>query len=269
MKERIRELSQHLRDTSSLLSTFLDSGCLPSSSSSIGSGSEEDATRISTTTSSTTTSRSHATTGAGGPMGGLGLSRAVNITNRIGNAVARARTMISTSATRGVYSRLSQRERLRSSASSVVDNNNRSKRRKIDTDNVKKVFEFVLVNISVGSESWAITDDNILLRGLVDVTTTSKEDEIRAEIGKAIRSKYPMITDSDFEFLRATRRKLSKPVNIQSYDYPHVKLLAGQGSIYLKLKDGFDCLLVEDENAFDNDEGTYGTLKYILTIFQK
>ena len=62
-----------------------------------------------------------------------------------------------------------------------------------------------------------------------------------------------MVSDSDFEFLRATRRKLSKPVSCQSYYYQQVKLLAGQGSIYVKLKDGLGCLLVDDSC---DDEGT-------------
>ena len=53
-----------------------------------------------------------------------------------------------------------------------------------------------------------------------------------------------MVNDGDFEFLRATRRKLSKPVSCPSYDYEQIKLLADQGSIYVKLKDGLDCLLV-------------------------
>ncbi|CAB4036236.1 Hypothetical predicted protein, partial [Paramuricea clavata] len=74
----------------------------------------------------------------------------------------------------------------------------------------------------------------------------SKEAEICAEIGKATRLKYPMVSDSNFEFLRATRRKLLKLVSCQSYDYQQVKLLASQGSIYVKLKDGLECLLVDD-----------------------
>ena len=83
--------------------------------------------------------------------------------------------------------------------------------------------------------------------------TASKEAEIRAEIGKATRMKFPMVGDTDFQFLRATRRKLSQPVSCQSYDYQQVKLLAGQESIYLKLKDGLECLIVDDTC---DDEGT-------------
>ena len=55
-----------------------------------------------------------------------------------------------------------------------------------------------------------------------------------------------MVNDGDFEFLRSTQRKLSKPVSCQSYDYEQIELLAGQGSLYVKLKDGLDSLLVDD-----------------------
>jgi hypothetical protein len=131
--------------------------------------------------------------------------------------------MITSSASGGAYSRLSQRERLRAS-SSIGDNQSTNKRKKKETSPLKKAFEFVLVNISVESESWTIADENIVLRGLIELTAASKEAEIRAEIGKATRMKFPMISDTDFEFLRATRRKLSKLVSCQSFDYQQVKL---------------------------------------------
>ena len=218
MEESLRDLSQHLKETSSLLSTLVDSGqlCCPNSSN------DGNQTAINSSPTSTVRSESQQRSS------GSGLSTA-NIRNRIGSAVARARSMITSSASTGVYSRLSQRERLRASTSAAIVNQPTSKRKKKDTSPSKKAFEFVLV--SVENESWAITDENTALRGLIEVTTVSKEAEIRAEIGKATRLKYPMVNDGDFEFLRATRRKLSKPVSCLSYDYEQITLLAGQGSI--------------------------------------
>jgi hypothetical protein len=54
-----------------------------------------------------------------------------------------------------------------------------------------------------------------------------------------------MVTDTDFEFVRANRRRITKPVTVGEYNYQQIKLLAGQGCIY--------CLLVEDkiEDEFD------------------
>ena len=255
MEQNFRELSQHLREASSLLSTILDSGQLPGANSS---NSNNHAgvvpTIMSNSTPSTTTTLSSSRSGETAVRSelrpGIGLSTAIG--SRIGTAVARARSMITSSASGGAYSRLSQRERLRATTS-VGTNQPTNKRKKKETGPITKAFEFVLVNISVESESWAITDENIVLRGLIELTTASKEAEIRAEIGKATRMKFPMVSDTDFQFLRATRRKLSQPVSCQSYDYQQVKLLAGQGSIYLKLKDGLECLFVDDTC---DDEGT-------------
>ena len=132
---------------------------------------------------------------------------------------------------------------------------------------MKKAFEFVLVNVSVENESWPITDENTALRGLIEVTTVSKEAETRTEIGKATRFKYPMVNDGDFEFLRATKRKLSKPVSCQSYDYEQIKLLAGQGSIYVKLKHGLDGLLVGDPSG-DDEDIMFDQLHFYLTFLR-
>ena len=254
MEGNLRELSQHLKEASSLLSTLLDSGQLSSANSINGIINNQAAvvpqSTVSRSTAASTASRSEETAVRSEVRSGIGLSTAIG--SRIGSAVARARSMITSSASGSAYSRLSQRERLRASTS-AASNQLTNKRQKKETVPLKKVFEFVLANITVESESWAITDENIALRGLIETTTASKEAEIRAEIGKATRLKYPMVSDSDFEFLRATRRKLSKPVSCQSYDYQQVKLLAGQGSIYVKLKDGLECLLVDDSC---DDEGT-------------
>ena len=46
---------------------------------------------------------------------------------------------------------------------------------------------------------------------------------------------------------------MTKPVNAGELSFKEVKLLAGQGSIYITLKDGFECLLEEgmnDSNEF-------------------
>ena len=102
--------------------------------------------------------------------------------------------------------------------------------------------------------NWSLTEDNVLLRGIVEIDSTSKEADIRERIGNCIRLKYSSVTNSDFEFLRATRRKLSKPVICDDFNFKQIKILAGQGSIYLKLKDWIYCLINEGPNS-DDDTG--------------
>ena len=106
--------------------------------------------------------------------------------------------------------------------------------------------------------------DRGYLRGIVEIDPMSKEAEIREKIGNCLRLKYRIVTNSDFQFLRATRRKLSKPVNCGGFDFKQIKILAGQGSIYLKLKDWLYCMINEDHNSDDDEAG-----KIALNIIAK
>lgn len=79
----------------------------------------------------------------------------------VSQAVSRARAMMHQSTSRGLYSRLSARERLRASSTTNSAPIN-SKRSKVDKD---KVFQFVLVRLDdengddVKPESWMLTDE--------------------------------------------------------------------------------------------------------------
>ena len=96
-------------------------------------------------------------------------------------------------------------------------------------------------------ENLSINHDNILLRGFVNLVSTDGEADIRSKIGDAIRLKHPLIGNRDFVFLRANRRKLSIPVSCGEYSYKQVKLLCGQGAIYVKLKSGLNCLISDGD----------------------
>lgn len=102
---------------------------------------------------------------------------------------------------------------------------------------MEKTFEFVDVN-SRGqlneNDSFLLEDDAIILRGIVTLNTNMTEENIQASLA---------VAPQDLEFLKANRRKLSKPVNAGEFSFKEVKLLTGQGSIYITLKDGFQCLL--------------------------
>ena len=110
-------------------------------------------------------------------------------------------------------------------------------------------------------ELWSFSEDIVLLRGIIEIDNSSSETDVREEIGKAARMKYDILTN-DFEFLRATRRVLSKPVNSGAYDFKQVKLLAGQGSLYVKLKDHIYCLL-EQENSDDKEDDNSKLLLFV------
>ena len=125
------------------------------------------------------------------------------------------------------------------------------------------MLEFVLVDVRESEgESWSFSEDIVLLRGIIEIDNSASETDVREEIGKAARMKYDILTNNDFEFLRATRRVLSKPVNSGAYNFKQVKLLAGQGSLYMKLKDHICCLL-EQENSDDKEDDTSKLLLFV------
>lgn len=169
--------------------------------------------------------------------------------NRLFSALQRARSMLnsSQSSTSGLGKRLNKRERLRAT-STANDQGQRKKAKKEDM----KAFEFVLLSLGEEDEDeWTISDDKIMLRGLIQLSPESSEADIRRKLGEVTRVKFPTVTDSDFVFLRAIRRKLSIPVTCDSFAYKQLKVVAGQGSIYVKLKPGFECLLENNDSSYD------------------
>ena len=182
----------------------------------------------------------------------------------VGQAVSRARAMMRQSTTRGLYSRLNSRERLRASSSSNSAPV-KSKRAKIESN---KVFEFVLLRLddeddeelnsdSVHSDSWMLTDESTVLRGFLTLSSEDNEEAIRKALSDAIQMKYPAVASNDLVFLKANRRRITQPVNCHEYSFKQVKSLAGQGAIYLRLKHGFGFLLdnqgSDNSNLKDND----------------
>lgn len=165
----------------------------------------------------------------------------------ISQALSRARSMVRSSSRGGLYSRLGQRERLRATAVSTTGQPDPKKiRRAVES----KAFEFVLMKMDDG-DAMAVAEENVALRGFIQLSSNDKEVDIRKKIGEALRLKFPCVVDRDFEFLRANRRRLSKPVTCEEYDFKQVKLLAGQGCIYIKIKDGLECFL-------DGNDGDLG-----------
>ena len=172
----------------------------------------------------------------------------------VSQAVSRARAMMHHSTSRGLYSRLGARERLRASSSTDSAPSN-SKRPKVAKD---KVFEFVLMRFDdendedLKPEHWMLTDENIVLRGLVTLNLEANELAVRKALCDAIQLTYPAVGCNDIVFLKANRRKLTKPVNCGEYSFKQVKSLTGQGAIYIKLKDGYSFLL--DNGSCDGDD---------------
>ena len=99
------------------------------------------------------------------------------IRTHIGSTICCAQSMISHSASQGVYRRLDQRECLRAPSSGSVTHR-------------KRRGKGGLMHINVQSENWGITEENIALQGVFEITTSSRAAEIQQAIGNATREKY-------------------------------------------------------------------------------
>jgi hypothetical protein len=163
----------------------------------------------------------------------------------VGRTVNRAQSMVQNSTNRGLFSRLNGRERLRAMSGTSAPPSKKSKP-------VEKTFEFVLLHSGgqlFENDTFLLDDDSIALRGIVTLNSIMTEENIRACLAEAIVLKFPSVAPQDLEFLKANRRKMSKPVNAGEFSFKEIKLLAGQGCIYVTLKDGFECLLEDGTDS--------------------
>ena len=184
----------------------------------------------------------------------MSTTTAAATTTGIANAVERARSMITFSSRRGSFTRLNQRERLRASSSNTSASKKQTQKR---TNIEKKPFEVVLVSTPVDyddeepGETMLLSEEVIVLRGFLQIYSNASESDIRKSICDVVNQKYPLVSSNDFEFMKANRRKLTKPISCEDYDFKQLKLLVGQGSIYVKMKKHFEYLI--DTGRDDDD----------------
>ena len=106
--------------------------------------------------------------------------------------------------------------------------------------------------LPIDIDNWQLSDESIILRGFVTLKSDANEAGVRKAITDAIQLKYPAVTPPDLVFLKANRRKLTRPVNCQEYSFQQIKLLAGQGCIYVKIRTGFDFVLDSNDGTENN-----------------
>jgi len=165
------------------------------------------------------------------------------------DVVQHARNMIGCASRNGGFNRLKSKERLRSMPYSAKAVATKPKVHQL------KSFKFVLVSppddyVDIPGQTFVLSEDLIIVRGIIEISNSSKEVEIKQSLASAIATSHPCICDNDLEFLVANRRTISKPASSCSYDFNQVKLLAGQGALYIKLKAGMEFLL----NPLNSDD---------------
>ena len=187
----------------------------------------------------------------------------------IRDTLERAKSMMATSSNAGLYKRLNKNERLRAAAGkSSSKGSTSSKKEKTARSLEKKPFEFALLRApdvdSDGEEEDSLRKDCVINRGIVTLIASDTEKVIREKIVSSLKTRYPMIESRDFEFVKVVQKKISvlQMGKGTEYDYTVVKKLAGQGLLYIRMKQVTqfavgESLQVEEDLA----EDPFGTLE--------
>ena len=181
----------------------------------------------------------------------------------IAETLVRARSMMQTSTNTGFYRRLNRNERLRAAAAATPT---KSKKEKKSKPLEKKPFEFALLRAKSeeSDEEDAVETlkkENIVERGMIELAEDDSEATVRAKVASSLKSQYSLLGPNDFEFVKVTQKTVSvlRLAENTEYNYNVVKKLAGQGLLYIRVKQAFDFVLTEqvDLEEDQNEIGSY------------
>ena len=179
------------------------------------------------------------------------------ITTPIAETLSRARSMMNTSSSRGLYRRLNRNERLRATAESATKNKTAK-----TTKNVKKrPFEFALLRAISGEsdeedEIETLKKERIVERGMVILNEDDSESCVREKIVSSLKSEYVLLGPNDFDFVKVTQKKISvlRLAEGTEYNYSVVNKLAGQGLLYIRMKQAYNFVLNESDSGKDQSD---------------
>ena len=167
----------------------------------------------------------------------------------VAETLLRARSMMQTSASSGLYRRLNKNERLRAAtASTTSTKNKKSKSKPVE----KKPFEFALLRANSEEsdeedEVETLKKEKIIERGMIVLDEDDGEPSVRAKIASSLKGQYSLLGPNDFDFVKVTQKRISvlRLGENTEYNYSVVKKLAGQGLLYIRIKQAFDFVVNE------------------------
>lgn len=179
-------------------------------------------------------------------------------TGSIAETLIQARSMMRRSSSAGLYRRLNRNERLR--AATTATKNKKSKSKPLE----KKPFEFALLR-PICEESdeedgvETLTKDKIIESGMIVLDEDNDESSVHAKIASSLKAKYSLLGPNDFDFVKVTQKKISvlRLGENTEYNYSVVKKLAGQGLLYVRLKQAFDFVLYDQVELMQDDSSHF------------
>ena len=136
---------------------------------------------------------------------------------------------------------MNRQERLRAASGPYQRNNTAKKTGKKE----KKVLEFALLRCWDSEDQEELHHlkwDSIIANGMLVLEDCAEEITIRKAVKDSLTAKFPLLGVNDFEFVKVRHKAIS---TLQlgpgtEYNYSVVKKMAGQGLVYLKVKQGFE-----------------------------
>ena len=97
------------------------------------------------------------------------------------------------------------------------------------------------------------SDTDVYCTGMVDLLTNADEMSIRLSIQEVLMNRIPDIHFEDFDFVKVKGKKVTTPVfkKHQDVGYKQLKALAGQGAVYVRLKNK---LVLSETNTASHSE---------------
>ena len=176
-----------------------------------------------------------------------------NPNNDIANTLVRARTMMDSSSSSQLYQRLNRSERLRacSGGSSAVSTGKSGKKGKSASDEQRDHDFALLKSISDSDDedeeavASHLKKESIIERGIIILDGAEMEKDIREKLVSTLNAKYPIIGKNDLEFVKVTQKKITimQLGRGLEYNYKVLKKLIGQGSLYVRMKAGYQFVL--------------------------
>lgn len=107
-------------------------------------------------------------------------------------------------------------------------------------------------------EEYSLIDNMIVIKGQCDFYPDYSEEDIRSELVSLFKTKLPLITSRDFDFVRRERNTISVPVVKENHkwNFKHVKHLCGTGRLYVRLNVAQETLVTSDDEEGDEHEST-------------
>ena len=114
----------------------------------------------------------------------------------------------------------------------------------------KKPFEFALLRANSEESDEEDEVETLKKEKIIERIVINEDDDessVRGKIASSLKGQYSLLGPNDFDFVKVTQKRISvlRLGENTEYSYSVVKKLAGQGLLYIRIKQAFDFVVNE------------------------